>query len=455
MKKIWLLVFIICVILLGAGCGTFRKELYYTAAPGMLPNTSSEMKTAGFWISRQPEPDKVILTRSGITAFNSKIERELKSVTDILKLPDNYPAGPVRRELESSLKNISGKKYYLADGTMPGRVFFDGIRQLMNYDALAGTIAVRYGLVIRPSDQRIIPAETPLLAEKNKYDFDILQNSALDIGTPVAILHETSDSRWYYVRTAFTDGWVSSGDIVFCNYEELAGFANSGRFVVVVSQKADVYQDFAMTQYWGYVRMGTRLPLIAASTGPVATVALPFSGLSGRYTACACYMKKSDVNEGYLDYTPRTIIEQAFKMLNSPYGWGGMYGEQDCSRFIQSVFATVGINLPRNSYAQAQAGRLIRKFPAKAAADEKLAALNAGLSGGITTLYLPGHIMLFLGIVDGNPYAIHDVWAYSEKTGAGRTVRVINRVAVTDLLLSSGTEKGSFLDRLSVVRAIQ
>ncbi len=41
-------------------------------------------------------------------------------------------------------------------------------------------------------------------------------------------------------------------------------------------------------------------------------------------------------------------------MLNQPYGWGDMYGEQDCSRFLQMVFATVGIMLPRDSKDQAQ-----------------------------------------------------------------------------------------------------
>ena len=65
-------------------------------------------------------------------------------------------------------------------------------------------------------------------------------------------------------------------------------------------------------------------------------------------------MNEEDVHPGFLPYTARNIYKQALVMLNQPYGWGDMYGEQDCSRFLQMVFATVGIMLPRDSKDQAQ-----------------------------------------------------------------------------------------------------
>ncbi len=52
-------------------------------------------------------------------------------------------------------------------------------------------------------------------------------------------------------------------------------------------------------------------------------------------------------------------------MLNQPYGWGDMYGEQDCSRFLQMVFATVGISLPRDSKDQAQVSNSVVDFDEK------------------------------------------------------------------------------------------
>ena len=143
-------------------------------------------------------------------------------------------------------------------------------------------------------------------------------------------------------------------------------------------------------------------------------------------------------------------MEQAFKLLNEPYGWGGMHGEQDCSRFLQEVFATVGINFPRNSSQQAQIGRPLAQFDTKMSEAERLKVLREAV-GGITILPMPGHIMLFLGMVDERPYAIHATWGYREKIGREESSRVINRVAVSDLSLGEGTLKGSLLRRLKSV----
>ena len=88
------------------------------------------------------------------------------------------------------------------------------------------------------------------------------------------------------------------------------------------------------------------------------------------------------VSRGYLPYTPRTVIFQAFKLLHSPYGWGDMYGEQDCSRFIQLVFSTVGIQFPRNSLQQAKVGRLIADFARESGPDKRMQALSDGRSEG-------------------------------------------------------------------------
>ena len=132
-----------------------------------------------------------------------------------------------------------------------------------------------------------------------------------------------------------------------------------------------------------------------------------------------------------------------------------MYGEQDCSRFLQEVFATVGISLPRNSSEQAKVGRRLAQFVQETPEEEKIAILKAQAVGGITVLPMKGHIMLFLGMVGERPFAIHATWAYRERRGNNDVVRVINRVVVTDLSLGEGTKKGSLLKRLSSVMRIE
>jgi hypothetical protein len=131
-----------------------------------------------------------------------------------------------------------------------------------------------------------------------------------------------------------------------------------------------------------------------------------------------------------------------------------MYGEQDCSRFVQEVFACMGILMPRNSGSQAKVGRLVAAFDRAVPAEQRRASLISA-RGGLTTLQFPGHIMLYLGEIDGEPYAIHDLFAYTEPVRDGDDLLVpVNRVAVTSLAIGEGTKKGSLLMRLANVREV-
>ncbi len=126
-------------------------------------------------------------------------------------------------------------------------------------------------------------------------------------------------------------------------------------------------------------------------------------------SACSVLIARSqDVRAGYLPYTRKNIIEQAFKFLGECYGWGHSYNARDCTGLVLEVYKTVGIALPRNSEQQGHSpiGENIR-FSPEATADEKLQAVAAADAGDL--LYSTDHVMLYLGTVDGQPYVIHDL----------------------------------------------
>lgn len=454
---------LMAVLLSGAVSGCCHlPERMELRAPSILPNTTRQMKTAGFWISRIADPDRVVLTTSEIDALNAHTQDQAMLIEDItLETPVDGKKMAV--DLTASLNAIRERALFLPSGKKAGEEFFGPIVQRMNLETLPDQITLRYGVVVHGTDQRVLPTTDVLYAEKGDIDFDELQNSGLDVGMPVVILHQSQDGQWIYGKTRFSAGWVQAQDVAAADLDAVKRFSVRDQIVVVTTPKADIFLNKERTQYDDYVRMGTVLPLTGVN-GDLVEVVVPVRNLDGALVEVSGYLKADEVSVGFLPYTPRNMIEQAFKMLNTPYGWGDMYGEQDCSRFIQEIFSTVGILMPRNSGQQAQVGVLVSNFSDQDSADAKVAVLQQQTVAGLTTLYMKGHILLYLGSVEGRPFAIHASWGYREKgecpaAKSGQACRpevfhVMNRVVVSDLSLGEGSWKKSLLERLLSVRRV-
>ncbi len=440
----------ILILLFVLGCSSTEK-LYY-AAPSVLPHTDRMMKTPGFWISRHPDPDKIILSSEEIKHFNARVASELKLTKDITTLA-NFSGRELLTSLQNSLNDFSWKELFLRDGRRVKAEFFSQIKTNMNFAAIPFNIKPQYGFIVHYAHQRFFPTDEELMEKRLDIDFDEIQNSALDVGTPVRILHKSRDGKWVYVESASSDGWVKVNEVALGSLSQVKHFLKDEPFVIVVRPKADIFLDEKRTQYYDSGQMGAQFPVLSKNDGVMA-ISLPTRREDGILIFKTGYLKLSEVHQGYLPYTPRTMIEQAFELLSAPYGWGGMYGEQDCSRYLQEIFSTVGINLPRNSSAQGKVGQLIAQLD-KRPTEQKRDVLKKTAIGGITILQLKGHILLFLGMVDERPFAIHAAWAYRQKGFTHDMVRVINRVVVSDLYLGEGSRKGSLLDRLVIVRMIK
>lgn len=428
-----------------------QQRLNYEA-PSLIGHTTRLMKAPGFWISRHPSPDAVIMSPDQIDQFNEGISNDKKLTKDIFALVDDSKTESLLAELQKTLAEITSKGYYTAEGIRNDRGFMDMARRNMNLSGVVMGQAPRYGLVVHFASQRFLPTKEGLYAQKGDYDFDQLQNSALDVGTPVAVVHTSADGLWYYVLTDISDGWVEAADIALGDTNQVREFARDGDFAVVIRPKADIFLNSSMTDFYDYVRMGARLPLSGIDAGRV-TVNVPVAGADGALVIKQAYMNAEDVSPGFLPFTARNIYKQALMMLGQPYGWGDMYGEQDCSRFLQMVFATVGIMLPRDSKDQMQVGSSIVDLDDKSD-DAKIEAL-AAVPAANTLLAMKGHIMLYLGMVDGKPYVIHDTTGYKKNVDGHRVKYAIDRVIVSDLSLGQDSPEGSLLQRLTRLVTIE
>ncbi len=414
-------------------------------APALTGHAQRMMKTAGYWISRHPNPDAVIMSPDAIEAFNERVRSDNKLTKDIFTILQDLKTENLLDQLQKTLGDITAKDYYTAAGVKGDRDFMDEARRNMNLSGVVIGVAPRYGLVVHFAPQRFLPTRQGLYEEKESRDFDMLQNSALDVGTPVAVVHTSADGQWYYALSNISDGWVEARNIALGDVNQVREFAQDNDFAVVIKPKADIFLNDTMTAYYDYVRMGMRLPLSGIDAGRV-TINVPVMDADGSLAIKEAYMNAEDINPGFLPFTARNIYKQALMMLNQPYGWGDMYGEQDCSRFLQMVFASVGIMLPRDSKDQMQVGS-IADFDEQSDEAAKIAGV-AKAPPGNTLLAMKGHIMLYLGMVDGRPYAIHDTTGYKQMVDEKEVNVAIDRVIISDLSLGQGSAKGSLLRRL-------
>jgi hypothetical protein len=319
--------------------------------------------------------------------------------------------------------------------------FYYNLLDNLNLGAIPDKVQIRYALVIKRTDALAWPVDELIMSKPYDYEFNTLQQSAIYLGTPVAVFHVSRDGEWAFIRTPYFDGWVRMKDLAWITREKAAAYPSS-RFLVVIA-------PLVRTALGVNLPMGTRIPIVRTSPKGYE-IKIPTRGSNGDLVLLDDFLNSDGVKEGFLPYTRRNIITQAFKLLNGPYSWGGGKSGWDCSAFMQDVFSVFGIKLPRNSSWQAKVSKEIAIFNTDTPAGNKLDTVQLW-EPAVTLLELPGHIMLYLGEDGGKPYAIHSIWGVTDKDS---NIIKINKVAVTDLELGQGGEKKALLERITNVRGV-
>jgi hypothetical protein len=425
---------------------------------------SEEQLTADFWISKLDDPDRVIVDTATIESQNARLYRLDESMFDLRALPANLSGEQVSGWIqlladppEKALFDASGKE--IAGETL--KLVVDN----RNVEAVPALQDARYGLVVHRADLRTFPTTLRVFRSPDNSDIDRFQESALFHGTPVIIAHESADQRWWFVVSPRYAAWIEKAHVAEGVAEAVFGFVERVPYRIVTGATAKTVftpEQPALSEL--QLDMGVRVPQLEdwAMDEPVNgqyplsahIIELPLRGSDGELEFSAALLQANADSAGhYLPLTRANIIQQGFKFLGERYGWGHSYNGRDCSGFVSEVYRSMGVQVPRNTSAQSVSPALQKRlFDEKDDAVERLAAVGKLEVGDL--VYIPGHVMMVIGNVDGEPWVIHDTTGITIREAEGDMVRIpLNAVAVTPFVPLQFNESQRYVDRMtSIVR---
>jgi cell wall-associated NlpC family hydrolase len=307
---------------------------------------------------------------------------------------------------------------------------------------------------------RAFPTALRVFSSDDDADIDRFQESALFPGDPVVIAHASADGDWLFVVSARYAAWVRAESIAEGGKADVLAYAQRTPYRVVTGAKPrTVYtpENPAISEL--QLDMGVRVPLAQVAPGSVLQgqaasfhwpVQLPVRQGDGSLGfAVALLQKNTDSSADYLPLTRANILRQAFKFLGERYGWGHSYNGRDCSGFVSEVYRSMGVQMPRNTSDQAVSPVFARThFEPGDARAKRMAAVDALEIGDL--VYIPGHVMMYVGRIDGMPYVIHDTngGSFLGPDGRPRSMH-LNGVSLTPLLPLRFGKDHDYVDRIT------
>ncbi|HPR17705.1 MAG TPA: NlpC/P60 family protein [Candidatus Cloacimonadota bacterium] len=448
--KRFLLIFCVAVL---CGCSQLslpEKQIYHVAneyyfAPHLLPNVLPEMQFAAYWIDRCACPDSLILSAKQIDSLNAAICRN-GLTRNIEEVPGNdslltFYNAMAWKYIERKRNYICEAELYQEDGSRLLRDETEFYLKNLPQDSLefVSLCLDSLALLTHFTDEKMLPGEPFLSVQPLDTEFNQMQNNGLDMGNLTFAICYSRDKNWVFQINATSMGWMPRQNFFMLNSTDFISHWQTGIIRIPYSQywrQADK-NDFA-----GVLRMGTNVWIDTTFTDQnLYKILCPQSSHLD-----FAYVQKQDVTEKPHRLTSRNLLNDAFLWLNYPYGWGDTDQFVDCSKFIQKLFALYGIQMPRNGDAQGFSWQNLKDiFPELS----HRSIIDKNGIPGFTLLRMPGHIMLYIGNQEGREYAIHVLYRYLQIDGEIVTSRVPNRVVVSDIELGEGTQRGSYLNRLS------
>lgn len=315
------------------------------------------------------------------------------------------------------------------------------IRQLVKLTELEHYPSrVAKGISIGTTNLRELPTDKPMYLNSDLggegYPFDYWQVSSIATNTPVAVLHSTSDGSWLMIQTPNNSwGWVRASNIASLTARQVKVYTEFNKHVSITSDNSVLSAKsgaFLMN-----ADIGSSFPVLN-DAGKNYEVIVATRNAYGEAVFVPANVPKIQGMLRGMAFRTTTFQNLIRQTLNEKYGWGGSFGNRDCSQLLMDIFSVFGIWLPRDSRPQIEYMKsrfsytplsdTINTENYAKAKESKLIALGKPY---LTFLELNGHIMLYCGEKDNKAIVFHSFWGL--RTNDRKNRLIIGKVSLTDL----------------------
>ena len=301
-----------------------------------------------------------------------------------------------------------------------GEDFFKFMLDNANFDSFASVN--KNAITLKHSNIRAFPTIKPLLMDPSKagegFPFDYLQNSSIHANKPVFISHYSKDGEWVYIFSSFTSGWLKTQDIVLLEKEHTDIWQRAEQ-VYLTKEGISLYGEHG--EFLFKSKIGMMLALIEEDKDNYTALAISkYKNKEPLFSKVK--LPKDIASKDVLKFNATNLERIISDVAKSKYGWGGMYGQRDCSSSMRDIFAPFGIWLPRNSLIQSMVGKVIMLDGLTN--EEKIKTIKEKAIPFQTLLYKKGHIVLYIGTYNDEIVIFHNTWGIrtSKEDVEGRVI---------------------------------
>ncbi|SFV64694.1 FIG00545237: hypothetical protein [hydrothermal vent metagenome] len=341
------------------------------------------------------------------------------------------------------IRFITKKPIYKANGSViPSSVYNKWIENA-DYEKI-NTKKYR-AITVRRTDVKALPTSHAFYRDPRRtgegFPFDYNQNSALHINVPLLISHFSKDKRWAFVQASYAFGWIKTSDLALVNTKFIKAFKN-GNYAMTVKDNLRLYKT---KNPISIVKLGALFPI---SKDKKSYLVASRDKKGHAHIETVFIRNKKIIAKKPLPFTPKNVAMLAREFYGEPYGWGGGYECRDCSATTRDFLGPFGIFLRRNSSKQAKDGSNIDiKGLSKAKKKEKIIKDAEPFR---SLLYVPGHIVLYLGQYRGEPVIMHTYWGIRKND---RTKLITGRTIITST--EPGKERSDVREKSKLINTLK